>query len=99
MLTNSEWYDSDGRYVPLSERDIAESRCAIHDAAMHFGYVEDFTQIGGYIHLYLNQKVAPSVVCGDFTAYVEGANFLVDSEGTHTYRYLNGDRTIVLKMV
>ena len=55
ILTNSNWYDNNGQYVPLSDRDISDND-VFGRIFKDMDNVADYNQIGSYLHVHTDEK-------------------------------------------
>jgi len=54
LLTNKNWFDENGNYVPLCDRKISEND--IFGRIMkEIPGIEDYTQIGSYLHVHTDR--------------------------------------------
>lgn len=89
---NSHWFDKQGHYIPLGDR---ESRCIFNELFSKMCGVEEFTQIGKYLHIFTDREAKE--VMSELEAEHGNIRVSLESEPSkHTYRYIDTDQMIVV---
>lgn len=95
-MLNCRWYDDSGSYIPFEERD---PKGAIGTALQEHSEVVEYTQVASYIHIFVTDSVSERDLKEYMDMCIDNATFSFVKEHNHTYRYIEGDRVIKLKMV
>lgn len=93
MNRNSHWFDDNGRYVPLSERDVSNHTFARVLQATN-GAVE-YTQVGKYLHIFVKDITDIETVKAALRDKCDHCKWSFDEPTHHTYSWIDGSNVVV----
>lgn len=95
MRTNSHWFDNEGSYIPLDDREETDT---VGKTLQNHNKIEEYTQIGGYIHVFTDYSVTDKELRSYLERHID-CDFRIVEDYTHTYSWITGVRVIKFKMV